>query len=62
MVDDGFMLNESRVMLTYLQNKYGKDDSLYPKDIRKRAEVDMKIWFEMATVYGRFYEAYVIFF
>jgi glutathione S-transferase len=31
MVDGDFKMNESRAIAAYLVNKYGKDDSLYPK-------------------------------
>ncbi|KAK9887090.1 hypothetical protein WA026_020034 [Henosepilachna vigintioctopunctata] len=43
--DDGFYLFESGAIMTYLVNKYGKDDSLYPKDIKKRATVDQLLNF-----------------
>jgi len=58
MDDGGFCLNESRAMLQYLANKYGKDDKLYPKDPVKRAKVDMKLFFDMGTLYSRFADAY----
>jgi len=56
--DGGFCLNESRAMLQYLANKYGKDDKLYPKDPVARAKVDMKLFFDMGTLYSRFADAY----
>jgi len=58
LVDDGFVITESRGMLMYLQNKYGKDDSLYPKDVQKRALVDMRIFFDVSMLYPRFGDAY----
>jgi glutathione S-transferase len=58
LVDDGFVLTESRAMLMYLQNKYGKDESLYPKDPKKRALVDMRLFFDISTMYLRFGEAH----
>ncbi|XP_046960270.1 glutathione S-transferase 1-like [Vanessa cardui] len=44
--DDGLIIHDSHVILTYLTEKYGKDDSLYPKDIKKRALVDQKLFFD----------------
>jgi len=58
MDDGGFYLNESRAMLQYLANKYGKDDTLYPKEPKARAQVDMKLYFDMGTLYHKFGEAY----
>nr|QHU79933.1 glutathione S-transferase D11 [Bemisia tabaci] len=48
--DNGFRLNESRVMLTYLSDKYGKDDSLYPKDLQKRARIDQLLYFDLEKI------------
>ncbi|XP_062124117.1 glutathione S-transferase D1-like [Drosophila sulfurigaster albostrigata] len=50
-VDNGFVLWESRAILTYLIEKYGKDDSLYPKDPQKRAIVNQRLFFDMGTLY-----------
>ena len=59
MDDNGFYMNESRAMLQYLANKYSKDDSLYPKDPKQRAIVDMRLMFDQGTFYHRFMQAYV---
>jgi len=56
--DNGFYMNESRAMLQYLVNKYGKDDKLYPKEPQARAKVDMKLNFDMGTLYYKFGDAY----
>lgn len=47
MDDNGLYLGESRAILGYLANKYGKDDSLYPKDPVRRAMVDNRLYFDM---------------
>lgn len=57
--DNGFCLWESRAILMYLADKYGKDDSLYPKDIKKRALVDQRLYFDMGTLYSSFAAYYV---
>ncbi|CAH1154994.1 unnamed protein product [Phaedon cochleariae] len=56
--DNGFAIWESRAIMTYLQQQYGKDDSLYPKDPKRRALVDQRLYFDMGTLYSSFYEYY----
>ncbi|KAJ9592352.1 hypothetical protein L9F63_001121 [Diploptera punctata] len=41
--DNGFVLSESRAICCYLVEQYGKDDSLYPKEPKKRALVNQKL-------------------
>ena len=38
--DNGFHLGQSHAILTYLSQAKNLDDSLYPKDLQKRARVD----------------------
>ncbi|XP_026732238.1 glutathione S-transferase 1-1-like [Trichoplusia ni] len=53
-VDDGFALSESRAIARYLVNKYGKDSTLYPTDVKLRALVDQRLDFELGTLCTRF--------
>ncbi|XP_062125597.1 glutathione S-transferase 1-1-like [Drosophila sulfurigaster albostrigata] len=57
-VDNGFSLWESRAILTYLIEKYAKDDSLYPKDPQKRAVVNQRVYFDLGTLFKALAEYY----
>uniref|UniRef100_A0A8D8UCW4 Glutathione S-transferase 1, isoform D n=1 Tax=Cacopsylla melanoneura TaxID=428564 RepID=A0A8D8UCW4_9HEMI len=54
MVDGDYALWESRAIISYLASQYGKDDSLYPKDPKKRGLVDQRLYFDIGTLYQRF--------
>lgn len=54
LVDGNLNLWESRAIIAYLVEKYGKTDSLYPKDPAKRAVVNQRMYFDMGTLYDRF--------
>jgi glutathione S-transferase len=58
LVDDGFAVWESRAIITYLADKYGKDDTLYPKCPKKRAVILQRLFFDAGTLYQRFADAY----
>nr|APC23394.1 GSTd1 [Liposcelis entomophila] len=58
LVDDGFALPESRAIMQYLADKYGKDDSLYPKDLKARAVVNARLNFDNGTLWPRLIQAY----
>lgn len=56
LVDNNFPLWESRPICIYLVEKYAKDDSLYPKDPKKRAVVNQRLYFDMGTLTKRLYD------
>lgn len=58
--DNGFYLWESRAIMMYLADQYGKNDSLYPKDVKKRAIVNQRLYFDMCNLYKSFMD-YVIY-
>ncbi|KAH8247717.1 hypothetical protein KR038_008914, partial [Drosophila bunnanda] len=57
LVDNGFSIWESRAILVYLVEKYGQDDSLYPKDPEKQAVVNQRLYFDMGTLFHSFVQA-----
>ncbi|XP_053667005.1 glutathione S-transferase 1-like [Anopheles marshallii] len=61
LVDNGFALWESRAIMCYLVEKYGKPaqiESLYPTDPQRRATVHQRLYFDMGTLYQRFGDYY----
>nr|AAD54938.1 glutathione s-transferase 6B [Musca domestica] len=49
--EDGHLIWDSHPIMAYLVSKYGKDDSLYPKDLLKRAVVDQRMYFEAGVLF-----------
>lgn len=55
LVDGDFAVWESRAIMIYLVEKYGKeDDPLYPKCPKKRALINQRLYFDMGNVYANF--------
>lgn len=48
------ILTDSHAINTYLITKYGKDDSLYPKDAFVRAQIDQRLHFDTGVLFPRF--------
>lgn len=57
--DGDLVLWESRAIIGYLMNAYGKDDKYYPKDPKKRALVDQRLYFDIGTLFPKFGEYFV---
>uniref|UniRef100_A0A0K8WCL2 Glutathione S-transferase 1 n=1 Tax=Bactrocera latifrons TaxID=174628 RepID=A0A0K8WCL2_BACLA len=57
LVDNGFSVWESRAILIYLVEKYGKDDALYPKSPKERTIVNQRIFFDLNlyAVFSNYY-------
>ncbi|CAH2085190.1 unnamed protein product [Euphydryas editha] len=54
LVDDGYPIYESRAIIIYLVNKYGKGSALYPEEPQARALVDQRLYFDIGILYQRF--------
>lgn len=54
LVDDGFVLIESRAIAIYLIEKnFPEGHSLYPKGAKERALINQKLQFDCGTLYPR---------
>lgn len=51
MEDNGNVIWDSHAICAYLVDKYGKDDSLYPKDLYLRARCNQRMFFDAATLF-----------
>ncbi|XP_017087005.2 glutathione S-transferase 1-like [Drosophila bipectinata] len=50
--EDGHYMWDSHAINAYLVAKYGKTDSLYPRDLRQRALVDQRLHFDSGVVFA----------
>lgn len=55
--DNGKIIWDSHAITRYLAAAYGKDDSLFPKDLYKRAVIDQRLHFEDGVLISRFGKA-----
>ncbi|CAH0699825.1 unnamed protein product [Spodoptera exigua] len=51
--DGDLILHDSHAIMAYLADTYGKDESWYPKDIKKRALVNQKLFFTTGVIFPR---------
>eukprot|EP00102_Acyrthosiphon_pisum_P025075 XP_016662285.1 PREDICTED: uncharacterized protein LOC100574427 [Acyrthosiphon pisum] len=59
LVDDDFVLWESRAIIVYLVQTYGEDNSpLFPEDKKKQALINQRLQFDMGTLYAPFVNQY----
>lgn len=52
-MDNGCVIWDSHAICAYLIDKYGKDDSLYPRDLQLRARCTQRLFFEAASLFVR---------
>lgn len=59
-VDGEFILWDSKAIMIYLVERYGKESSppLYPSDPQAKAVVNQRLFFDMGTLYQRFADLY----
>lgn len=53
MVDDGNAIWDSQAICTYLIDKYGADDKLYPKNLLLRAKCNQRLFFNASSLFVR---------
>lgn len=51
--DGDLIITDSHAIAMYLADKYGKDDSLYPKDLKSRAIVNQRLFFDSTVLFSR---------
>lgn len=54
MDDNGLIIWDSHAICTYLIDKYGKNDHLYPKDIYVRARINQRLYFNVGVAFASF--------
>lgn len=58
LVDEGFVICDSRAAMMYLADQYGQNEDLYPKDPKERALVNQRLLFDIGTLYKRLVDYY----
>lgn len=57
--DNDFKVFDSSAIAIYLVEKYAKDDSLYPKDLRKRTKVNEVLFYVGNYIFPRVFQLFV---
>lgn len=58
-VDDGFVMNESRAIMCYLVDTRSPDSTLYPSDPKARFIIDHRLYYDATVFSKRLIEALV---
>lgn len=53
MDDNGSIIWDSHAICTYLIDKYGKNDHLYPKDPYVRAKINQRLYFDVGVAFAK---------
>lgn len=51
--DNGSIIWDSHAICTYLIDKYGKNDHLYPKDLHVRARINQRLYFDVGVTFAK---------
>ena len=58
-VDGDFVLNESRAIMVYIAQKWGKNSALFPEDIQVQARINQRLYFDATVFWKSFGDVFV---
>lgn len=58
-VDGDFVLNESRAIMVYIAQKWGKNSALFPEDIQVQARINQRLYFDATVFWKSFGDIFV---